>query len=208
MQIVVGSNNPVKIQASKEIFQEFFEGVRVFQMSIDPEVPSQPFSLNQIISGAYNRAKNSIERFIRYYETSADFGIGIEAGIAKIDIEGTLHKQARNLCHPPFVDIQVCVIMNHLYKFSIGYGSGFAYPETIIEGVKEGKSVGALMSDYTGIPELGRKHGAIGFLTKMFLDRKALTKQAVLAALVPWLNPELYQTSQEDPIREGGDELR
>ena len=57
MQIVVGSNNPVKIQASKEIFQEFFKGVKVFQMSIDPEVPSQPFSLNQIIFGAYNRAK-------------------------------------------------------------------------------------------------------------------------------------------------------
>ena len=44
----------------------------------------------------------------------------------------------------------------------------------------------------TGIESLGKKYGAIGFLTGKRVVRRDLTEIAVIMALIPWVNRKLY----------------
>jgi non-canonical (house-cleaning) NTP pyrophosphatase len=41
------------------------------------------------------------------------------------------------------------------------------------------------MQKIYGIPEIGKKQGAIGLLSKGLIDRKTLTEQSVISALIP-----------------------
>ena len=44
MKVAVGSANPVKIQAVREVFQEVFgEKVEITSVKVDSGVPTQPF---------------------------------------------------------------------------------------------------------------------------------------------------------------------
>ena len=62
----------------------------------------------------------------------------------------------------------------------------------VLESVFYGKEVGDAMETLTGIENLGKKHGAIGFLTKNTITRSMLSEIAVTMALIPWINRELY----------------
>jgi len=42
MKILVGSQNPVKIEAVKESFSKYFEKVEVAEIKVDSKVSSQP----------------------------------------------------------------------------------------------------------------------------------------------------------------------
>ena len=42
MKILVGSQNPVKIEATKEAFLKYFEKVEVMGIEVDSKVSSQP----------------------------------------------------------------------------------------------------------------------------------------------------------------------
>ena len=48
------------------------------------------------------------------------------------------------------------------------------------------------MERLTGIRGIGSSHGAIGYLTERRLDRDALTRSAVLMAMVPRIRRDLY----------------
>jgi non-canonical (house-cleaning) NTP pyrophosphatase len=58
--------------------------------------------------------------------------------------------------------------------------------------VKEGKTVGQAMAEISGIRGIGRKQGVVGYLSKGIMVRKRLTETAVIAALLPRINPEFY----------------
>ncbi|RLI40639.1 inosine/xanthosine triphosphatase, partial [Candidatus Bathyarchaeota archaeon] len=54
MKVAVGSANPVKIQAVREVFQEVFgEKVEITSVKVDSGVPTQPFK-EDTIKGALN----------------------------------------------------------------------------------------------------------------------------------------------------------
>ena len=61
-------------------------------------------------------------------------------------------------------------------------------PEIILEKVRAGEALGPVMSQYTGIDEIGRKEGAIGVFTAGALTRSGVYHQAVILALSPFHN--------------------
>jgi inosine/xanthosine triphosphatase len=63
----------------------------------------------------------------------------------------------------------------------------------VLDDVMKGKEVGEVMSALTGIDSLGKKMGAIGFLSGGRLDRTGLTEQSVFMALIPRMNEKLYK---------------
>lgn len=76
---------------------------------------------------------------------------------------------------------------------TLGGGPSFEYPPFIVFRVlSEGLEVGTVMEELTGIRNLGKKQGAIGYFSKGQMDRTNLTEQAVLMALIPRLNEDLY----------------
>ena len=58
--------------------------------------------------------------------------------------------------------------------------------------VESGMEVGEAMEKLSGIKEIKRGMGAIGFLTKGLLDRVEFNSQAVMMAMVPRISGELY----------------
>ena len=173
MKVAVGSRNPVKVEGAREAFSQFFENVEVEGVEVDPGVPAQPFD-NDTIKGAINRAVKA------YESNSCDFGVGVEAGLFRCNFTLT-----------GYLDIQVAAVYDG-DRVCIGYGPGFEYPEKVLRPVLGGSEVGKVMEAITGIEGLGKKQGAIGYLTKNVVTRKELTRIAVTMALIPFLNRELY----------------
>ena len=170
MKVAVGTENPVKVAAVENVFRRVYEDVAVEPRKVGSGVPEQPFG-SETIRGAVNRAKNA------YKSGEYDCGVGIEAGLS--DVEGHV------------LDVQFCAIYDPFWT-TIGCGSGFQYPPAVLAEVLAGRSVGDVMSEVSGVPGLGQKQGAIGYLSHGLLDRTQLTEQSVLMALIPRINPKLY----------------
>ena len=169
MRVNVGSDNPIKIDAVRNVLSRFFSSIEVEGVKVDTEVPEQPFG-EQTRQGAMERANASLE--------GGDFGVGLEAGV---------FETADGL-----YDVQYCAIMDKRGVVTIGHGSGFRYPEEVAKKVREGLAVGETFHELYGLEQNGRRGGAIGYLTKGVLDRTGLAEQAVLAAMVPRIRQELY----------------
>ena len=176
MRIAVGSTNPTKVKAVENVMRRIYGDVDVIGVEVDSGVPDQPIGVEEIARGAVNRAKMALEK------TNADLGVGIEAGI--YPFPGTL---------TGYLDVQVCAIVSPDGRITIGHGPGFEYPPVVIERIlKEGVEAGVAMGELVKDLELKRKVGAIGILSRGLLTRTELNEIAVLMAMIPRMNPELF----------------
>ena len=64
MKVVVGSKNPVKLNATRNILEKIYDDLEVSSVDVDSGVPDQPFGLDETIKGAVNRAKNAFSEGI------------------------------------------------------------------------------------------------------------------------------------------------
>ncbi|STR41875.1 NTPase [Klebsiella michiganensis] len=164
--VVSATTNPAKIQAILQAFNEIFgEGsCHIESVSVESGVPEQPFGSDETRAGARNRVANA-----RRAQPNADFWVAIEAGIDEgstfswVTIEdGSLRaKRARRPCR--------C-------------------RRSFLKKSRQEKRWGPVMSQYTGIDEIGRKEGAIGVFTAGKLTRSSVYHQAVVLALSPFHN--------------------
>jgi len=76
MMVKVGSHNPVKVQATKNVLDKIYGDLEVYPTEVDSNVPDQPIGLDQTIEGTINRAKEA-------YSQGCDLGVGIESGLLK-----------------------------------------------------------------------------------------------------------------------------
>lgn len=162
MRINVGSANPVKVEAVRSVMSRIYGSVAVTGVEVESGVPEQPFE-SAVREGAVKRASNALG--------DADLGVGIEAGVFE-RIDGLF-------------DVQYCAVIDRDGRLTVGTGPGFQYPPRIASLVRAGLTVGEAMRRAFGEDDIGRRQGAIGFLSNGLLDRKALTEDAVMAAMVP-----------------------
>lgn len=161
----------------KNVLSRFYSGLEVATKEVESDVPPQPVGLAATIRGAINRAKRALEA-----EQKAELGVGVEAGLIEVPYSLT-----------GFMDQQFAAIADRKGYVTIGGGPSFEYPSCIIsEVIAGGIEVGAAMEKLTGIKDLGKKQGAIGYFSHGALDRLALTELAVLMAMIPRLNSDLY----------------
>ena len=173
MKVAVGSRNPVKVNATKNVLDKIYGEVEAVSIDADSRVPDQPFGIDQTIEGAINRAKNA-------YSDEFDISVGIESGLMETPNSLT-----------GYIDLQWCAVFDG-DKITLGVSSGFEYPPTVIEEVLNGKEVGDVMDEVTGVTNLGQKTGAVSHLSKGMLDRTENTEQCVLTAMIPRMNEEIY----------------
>lgn len=162
IDIAVGSLNPVKVEAVRIVMEKIYGSVRIFPVNSKSGVSEQPFE-DETVKGAINRAKDALGNH--------KMAVGIEAGVFER--------------YDGLYDIQHCAIIDDTGKITIGMGSGFRYPDKIAELVRNGKTVGEAMSATYAENDIGREQGAIGILSKGLLDRRELTEQSVLNAMLP-----------------------
>lgn len=169
LKVVVGSTNPVKINAVRTILGRILRSCEISCLKVETSVGAQPFG-NATLMGAKERAQAAVEK--------GDLGVGIEAGV--FEREDGLY------------DIQYCAIADRAGWITVGHGSGFRYPPRVAEMVRSGMTVGQAFERIYTISNIGKKEGAIGFLTKGMLTREQLTEQSVLAAMIPRTRLDIY----------------
>ena len=173
-KIVVASQNPVKIEAALRGFRKVFpdeefvaEGVRV-----PSGVSVQPMTDSETLQGALNRADGA-----RKLVPEADYWAGIEGGVEEHGDEIVA-----------FAWIVVCT-KNHTGR---GRSAAFFLPQSITELVRQGKELGDADDIVFQRNNSKQANGAIGILTGDAVDRTDLYEMAVIMALVPFRNQDLY----------------
>ncbi|KYC44866.1 MAG: NTPase [Candidatus Methanofastidiosum methylothiophilum] len=176
MKVLVGSKNPVKIEAAKEAFSSYFKDIEVEGVEVDSSVPDQPID-EEVFEGAEHRAK-VLKILNEKARIGSSFFVGIEGGVINI--------------YSKWFGIGVVCIVDE--KGNTGFGSSpmFELWEDAIEKVLDGDELGDVMADITGDSNIKRKGGAVGFLTNGVVERKDLYISALKLALIPFLKEELY----------------
>ena len=176
MKVLVGSQNPVKIEAAKEAFSKYFDNVEVIGIKVDSKVSDQPVN-DETFEGAKNRALE-LKKINGEKNLGAKFFVGIEGGIIKLYSKW-------------FAFGGMCIIDD---KGRIGFGTSphFELPESIIKHLLNGTELGDVVDKITGEHNTKQKGGAIGFFTKNIMDRKNLYVHGLVVALIPFINENLY----------------
>ncbi len=165
----MASLNKNKINAVKEVFPEFI----VKGIACSSGVREQPISLDEIITGAINRAKGVYD--------DCEYSVGIEDGISSVPYTTSGYM---NFC--------CCAIYNGRRIYT-GLGPAFEYPTDCTKMVIEkGITISEAFLPVSGKPDIGHEMGIIGWLTSGRIDRKDYTKQAVEMARIQIDNENLY----------------
>ena len=180
MRVAVGSLNPVKVEAARLVFERFFSEVEIKPVEVETSISAQPIGIDQVIKGAVERAYQALSSV-----TGSDYGVGLEAGL--IPYPWTI---------TGYLNHQVCALVDHELKVTLGSSMGFEFPSRVIERLerREVREAEEVMEEITGIERIGESAGAIGYLTKNHVKRLDLSIQALTSALIPRLNPNLYMT--------------
>jgi len=171
VKVNVGTRNPAKLEAVSGVLDRLFEGVELTGVKVDSGVPDQPRG-GEAVQGALNRARAVL--------ADADLGIGIEAGLFKVPGMEIV------------MDVQYCVVLDKHGGMTVGHGMGFALPPKALALIEQGKELNDVMFELYGEEDIGSREGAIHYFSNGAMDRAKLTEQAVLAAMVPRLRPDVY----------------
>ncbi|HDD05184.1 MAG TPA: inosine/xanthosine triphosphatase [Candidatus Aenigmarchaeota archaeon] len=171
MKVIVGSGNPVKIEAVEDAFSKVFGDVEVVGKKVESGVSPQPIG-EETFRGARNRALK-----LREMERG-DFFVGVESGVI-------------NLFSKWFNFAVVCVMDK---EGRIGYGTSplFPLPEQVVKQLLRGRELGDVMDEIEGKKGVKYREGAIGFFTNGAMDRKELMEKGVICALIPFLHEEMF----------------
>jgi inosine/xanthosine triphosphatase len=173
LKVVVGSTNPVKINATKKAFSRFFDDIEVIGINVDSGVSEMPISRSEIINGAINRAKKSLE--------NADYGVGLEGGTHETKYGMLL--------------MGVTAIISKNGEIGLGNTEGFILPEMIAKRIRNGEELGPVMDDIINEKDTKKKLGAVGIFTKGQITRTDSFEQSVIIALIKFINPQFYNNN-------------
>jgi inosine/xanthosine triphosphatase len=135
-------------------------------------VGDQPMSDGETLAGALNRANNASTL------EPADFYIGIEGGI-----------ETKNNEMEAFAWIVVRASDGTIGK---GRTGTFFLPPKVAELVAQGMELGKADDIIFSRTNSKQENGAVGLLTNNVIDRTSYYTEAVVLALIPFKNKELY----------------
>jgi len=172
MKIVLASENPVKLDAVRSGFSIFFQTVDIECITTASGVSSQPLTDRETLLGARNRVAEARKRI-----HDADFWVGIEGGV-----------QAEEKGLVAFA----WVVIHSAGKSGESRTATFQLPEKVAHLIAGGLELGAANDMIFKTLNSKQTNGAVGLLTQNKTNRTELYKQAVILALIPFVNTELY----------------
>lgn len=157
LHVAVGTTNKMKRSTAEEAFRRWFGHLEITCTAVDVESPTNPVG-GHIWRGARQRAEQA--RSV----ASADYGVGIEAGVA-------VHYDTAMLEH-------VCALVDGVDYVTWGTAPAFQIPPGLAENLQS-KNIGNLVPDNEG--------SLAAFLSDGAVTREYLVREAVTAALLPRL---------------------
>jgi inosine/xanthosine triphosphatase len=172
--VIIASRNPVKAKAVQGGFERMFPHESfVFEMlDVPSAVSDQPDSDHETMLGASNRVESA-----RLTVPAADYWVGVEGGI---------HEEGEEMCAFAWIVIRS---ENQIGKARTGT---FFLPPPVTALIRKGMELGEADDQVFGRIDSKKENGAVGILTGDVIDRAALYEQAVILALIPFMNPGLY----------------
>ncbi|OIK08984.1 inosine/xanthosine triphosphatase [Bacillus sp. MUM 116] len=149
MKIVIGTKNPAKITAMKNAFVE--TDAEFLALDIPSGVSDQPFSDDETIQGAINRAKGALE------QGNGDIGIGLEGGVQE-------SKHGLFICNWGALTAKK-------QEPIIAGGAKILLPEEVAARLRTGEELGPVMEEFSKRENVRKKEGAIGIFTNGFIKR-------------------------------------
>jgi inosine/xanthosine triphosphatase len=168
MKVAVGSKNPAKIAAVQEGFQFVQMKAEVLSIDIESGVSSQPFSDEETIRGAIQRAERSLKAV-----EDAQVGIGLEGGVAETP-QGLL------LCNWG-------ALAEVGKEPLVAGGARILLPEEIAEKLRAGEELGPVMDEFCRRKQIREKEGAIGIFTDGLVTRKDMFFHVMKLLIGQWL---------------------
>lgn len=148
MKIIVGSTNKVKVNAVKDVLEKF--GHEIVGEDVPSGVSNQPFSDEETVKGAYNRASAINHK--------ADIAIGLEAGVEELN--GIYYL------------VNWGVLKTSDGKTFYAGGTRLPLPDKLVQPLKAGKELSEVIDAYSNRVDVRSNEGAIGILTADFFGRK------------------------------------
>jgi inosine/xanthosine triphosphatase len=173
MKIAVGTDNPIKYRAVRNVMRRLFPDAEIIALQVPSRMPSQPRGDRQTRRGAANRAHAA------RIAARADWGIGIEAGVVENEFG--------------MMTCAWCAIEDRTGRASIGGSTNMLLPDAVAERLRAGAELGPVMDEFTGIRDVKRKMGAIGIMTRGLSDRRRAYEFIVKMALAPFLSRTHYK---------------
>lgn len=152
MRIIIGSNNPAKVAAVKNAFNG--QQMEFLSLDIPSGVSEQPFSDEETIKGAINRAVGALKA------GNGDIGIGLEGGVQESE-QGLL------LCNWG-------ALASKNREPIIAGGARLLLPVEISIRLRAGEELGPVMDDYAKKKNVRKNEGAIGIFTNGLISRSEM----------------------------------
>ncbi len=149
MKIVIGTKNPAKIKAVQSVFVD--DQPEYMTINVASGVSGQPFSDEETMTGALNRALAALE------QGEGDIGIGLEGGVHQ-------HEHGLFLCNWGALAVKG-------EQPLLAGGARIPLPTEIAERLKAGEELGPVMDDYAKKENVRKQEGAIGIFSNGEVDR-------------------------------------
>ena len=174
INIIVGSTNPVKINAAKNAISQYFPSSTIHcqGMHAPSQVAEQPMTEAETKLGAINRAK-----YCQQQAEPADFYVAMEGGVDQFE-------------HGPATFAYMAIISHE--TLSVGRSANLPLPEKVYAALAAGEELGHVMDRMFSTQNIKQKGGAIGLLTQGLATRESIYTQALLLAMTPFINAELF----------------
>ncbi|MFC1802738.1 inosine/xanthosine triphosphatase [Thermoproteota archaeon] len=173
MLVILGSTNPVKVNATKQAFDTYFDDVEVKGIKIPSGIKPFPTSDEETFKGAVNRVNAASEM------EQADYYVGLEGGLQ--NLKG-------------FTIVKQIAVVKKGEQIYVGVSSGYTAPEPLIKQLDMTTDESRKILDkYFGKKEILSKEGIIGVLTDEVLNRTITSRDAVICALTGFINPQYYE---------------
>ncbi|MDA1604198.1 DUF84 family protein [Bacillus cereus] len=150
MKVVVGSKNKTKVGAVEKVWID----AEITSLSVPSGVANQPFTDEETMQGAVNRAKRALQ------EGEAQVGIGLEGGVMKT-------------AHGLFMCNWGALATSDGRVFVAG-GARIELPDDFLKPLEEGKELSEVMEEFVQRKDIRSHEGAIGIFTDDYVDRTEL----------------------------------
>jgi inosine/xanthosine triphosphatase len=163
----VGSMNPVKLGAIREVMAGVFPEAEFVPVAAPSEVPDQPLGLEETLRGARNRARNAfVDCFL---------SVALESGLVEVPGSNT-----------GYMNLTACAIFDGREMY-VGLGPAFELPADVTRlVVEDGLELDPAVrrAGLTDNERIGYAQGIIGILSGGRVTRMDYSRPAVSMALV------------------------
>ncbi len=172
--VYLASQNPVKVKAVEAGFRRMFPDSTfiIHPLATTIQLPAQPDTDAVTFECAKLRAQNA-----RQQAPDGDYWVGIEGGVAERQDE---------------MSTFAWTVILDSERMGKGRSAEFYLPKIVADLVRSGVELGEADDRIFSRKNSKQKNGAVGLLTRDAVTRLDLYIPAVVFALIPFQNPELF----------------